>query len=499
MRQDAAWRAASSVDRQQFREKVRRCLDALAIMLADERFSFQQRKIGLEIELDLINGEFGPAMANAVVLEKMNNPAFTTELGQQNIEVNVPPRPLHGDQALRLERELRASLLAAGDLAGELGVALVMIGTLPTLRYEHFDPKWLSNGARYAKLNSEIFAARGEDMLLNLEGAPDQTGSVDRLTTRVGSILPESACTSVQLHIQTAPRDFGAYWNAAQCLAGVQVAVGANSPFLLGKALWQETRIPLFLQATDTRPAELANQGVRPRVWFGERWIDSVYDLFEENVRYFPGLLPETSLEDPLTALAEGRAPALGELRALNGTIWRWNRPVYDIVDGVAHLRLENRVLPSGPTVLDMMANAAFFYGAQRALTSLGRPLWTKMSFQAAEDNLLAGARFGMGAQLYWPGLGTVAPDELVLRKLLPMAHEGLRELGMTDAAADRYLDVIERRCLTRRTGASWQRDTVARLEARGATRENAVLGMFRAYVELMHSGEPVHTWPIGG
>jgi hypothetical protein len=499
MRQDAAWRAASSVDRQQFREKVRRCLDALAIMLDGERFSFQQRKVGLEIELDLINGEFGPAMANAVVLEKMNNPAFTTELGQQNIEVNVPPRPLHGDQALRMERELRASLLAADDLAGELGVALVMIGTLPTLRYEHFDPKWLSNGARYAKLNTEIFAARGEDMLLNLEGAPDQTGSVDRLTTRVGSILPESACTSVQLHIQTAPQDFSAYWNAAQCLAGVQVAVGANSPFLLGKALWQETRIPLFLQATDTRPAELANQGVRPRVWFGERWIDSVFDLFEENVRYFPGLLPETSLEDPLAVLAEGRAPELGELRALNGTIWRWNRPVYDIVDGVAHLRLENRVLPSGPTVLDMMANAAFFYGAQRALTSLGRPLWTRMSFKAAEDNLLAGARFGMGAQLYWPGLGSVPPDELVLRKLLPMAHEGLRELGMTDAAADRYLDVIEQRCLRRRTGASWQLDTVATLEARGSTRENAVLGMFRAYVELMHTGEPVHTWPIGG
>jgi hypothetical protein len=168
-------------------------------------------------------------------------------------------------------------------------------------------------------------------------------------------------------------------------------------------------------------------------------------------------------------------------------------------VDGVAHLRLENRVLPSGPTVLDMMANAAFFYGAQRALTSLGRPLWTRMSFKAAEDNLLAGARFGMGAQLYWPGLGSVPPDELVLRKLLPMAHEGLRELGMTDAAADRYLDVIEQRCLRRRTGASWQLDTVATLEARGSSRENAVLGMFRAYVELMHTGEPVHTWPIGG
>jgi hypothetical protein len=499
MRQDAAWRAASSLDRQQFREKVRRCLDALAIMLDGDSFSFQQRKIGLEIELDLINEQFGPAMANAAVLEKIDNPAFTTELGQQNIEVNVPPRSLRGDQAVRLERELRASLLAADELATEHGVNLVMIGTLPTLRAEHLDPKWLSDRARYAKLNTELFAARGEDMLLNLEGAPGPTGAVDRLTSRVGSIMPESICTSVQLHIQTSPHDFGPYWNAAQCLAGVQVAIGANSAFLLGKALWHETRIPLFLQATDTRPTELANQGVRPRVWFGERWIDSVFDLFEENVRYFPGLLPETSCEDPLAMLAEGHTPELGELRALNGTIWRWNRPVYDVVDGIAHLRLENRVLPSGPTVLDMMANAAFFYGAQRALTSLVRPLWTRMSFRAAEENLYAGARFGMGARLYWPGLGIVSPDELVLRKLLPMAHEGLRQLGMSDAAADRYLAVIEQRCLRRRNGASWQRDTVARLEARGVSREDAVLGMFRRYVELMRSGEPVHNWPIGG
>ena len=134
-------------------------------------------------------------------------------------------------------------------------MTLVMIGTLPTLRPEHFDAKWLSDGARYTQLNTELFAARGEDMLLNLEGAPGPTGAVDRLTTRVGSIMPESVCTSVQLHIQTAPEDFGAYWNAAQCLAGVQVAVGANSAFLLGKALWHETRIPLFPALRTVLPA----------------------------------------------------------------------------------------------------------------------------------------------------------------------------------------------------------------------------------------------------
>ncbi|MGH3803555.1 MAG: glutamate--cysteine ligase, partial [Pseudonocardiaceae bacterium] len=284
--------------------------------------------------------------------------------------------------------------------------------------------------------------------------------------------------------------------NAAQVLAGVQVALAANSPFLLGRALWHETRIPLFEQSTDTRSPELRNQGVRPRVWFGERWINSIFDLFEENARYFSPLLPQTEHEDPLAALAAGNAPSLSELRLHNSTVWRWNRPVYDVTAGVAHLRIENRVLPAGPTVIDVLANAAFFFGAMRGLTELDQPVWSQMSFQAAEDNLYAGARLGMDAQLYWPGAGWIRPDELVLRKLLPLAHDGLRSCGMSDAARERYLAVIEQRCVTRRTGAGWQRATVQTLTARGADRPAALAGMLRAYIEHMHSNQPVHAWP---
>jgi hypothetical protein len=368
---------------------------------------------------------------------------------------------------------------------------------LPTLREEHFKAKWLSNNARYALLNDRIFAARGEDMVLSMEGPaiPGQRG--ERLRSRADSILPEAACTSAQLHLQVAPDEFATHWNAAQCLAGVQVAIAANSPFLLRKALWHETRIPLFLQATDTRPEELKNQGVRPRVWFGERWITSIFDLFEENVRYFPGLLPQLDDEDPIDALDEGRAPRLAELRLHNGTIWRWNRPVYDVVAGVPHLRVENRVLPAGPTVIDLVSNAAFFYGAQRALAAEDRPVWTQMSFQAAEENLYAGARHAFDAQLYWPGIGWVPPDELVLRRLLPMAHEGLRDCGVSDVVRERYLGVIEQRCLAQRTGSTWQRATVARLEDRGMDRDAALVGMLRRYIELASSNEPVHSWTV--
>jgi hypothetical protein len=232
-------------------------------------------------------------------------------------------------------------------------------------------------------------------------------------------------------------------------------------------------------------------------VWFGERWITSIFDLFEENVRYFPGLLPETSSEDPIEALESGQAPKLAELRLHNGTVWRWNRPVYDVVDGLPHLRVENRVLPAGPSVLDMVANAAFFYGAQRALAEQDRPVWTQMSFQAAEENLYAGARHGFDTQLYWPGIGWIPPDELALRVLLPLAHEGLRRSDVSDEASERYLGVIEQRCLTRRSGASWQRDYVVRAEEKGVDRDAALARMLSRYLELSASGAPVHAWPL--
>jgi gamma-glutamyl:cysteine ligase YbdK (ATP-grasp superfamily) len=487
-------RTFSHEERQRHRAKIQRCLDALARMLAADTFSTDGQQMGLEIELNLIDDSLDPAMANATVLEQIADPAFQTELGQHNIEINVAPRPLTDGQAVALEAELRAALDSADAKARGTGSGLVMIGMLPTLRREHFDLRWLSLNPRYAVLNEQIFAARREEMVLDLEGVAMDHSAPERLLTSVDTILPESACTSVQLHLQVAPADFAAHWNAAQCLAGVQVALAANSPFLLGKALWHETRIPLFEQSCDTRPPELRNQGVRPRVWFGERWITSIFDLFEENVRYFTPLLPETQHEDPLAVLEHGGAPALSELRLHNGTVWRWNRPIYDVVDGVPHLRIENRVLPAGPTVVDVLANAAFFYGAMRALTEHERPVWTRMSFSAAEENLYVGARLGMDAELYWPGMGWVPPDELVLRRLLPLAHQGLRSHGVSDAARERYLGVIEQRCVARRTGSSWQRETVAALPG---DRDAALTGMLRRYIEHMHTNRPVHTWPL--
>jgi len=490
-------REFSRADRAEFRIKAQRCLDALTQMLADGAFETGEPLLGMEVELNLVDNDMQPAMANAEVLAAIADPDFQTELGQFNIEINVAPRPFETDETLALEHNLRASLNAAEAQAEAQGRHLVMVGMLPTLRQEHFHRQWLSNNPRYDLLNQQIFALRGEDIELAIDGVPMPGGAAERLDITTDSILPEAACTSVQLHLQVEPDAFAAHWNAAQCLAGVQVALAANSPFLAGRALWHESRIPVFEQATDTRSPELRNQGVRPRVWFGERWITSIFDLFEENSRYFPALLPVCSEEDPLAELHAGRTPGLHELKMHNGTVYRWNRPVYDTSSGTPHLRIENRVLPAGPSVLDTMADAAFYYGVLRALVNSERPLWTQMSFDAAAENLHNGAREGLAAQLYWPEVGWVRADELVLRKLLPMAHEGLQAFGVSGRAIDRYLGVIEGRCQSGRTGSVWQRECVAKLERSGLGRTEALAQMLRSYTEGMHADEPVHAWAL--
>ena len=501
MGDDVSRQQFTGADRVRFRAQVARGTEAIARMLVEGLFTDHGRPpeplLGMEVELNLIDAAANPAMANAAVLDAIADPIYQTELGQFNIEINVAPRPFVGADTVGLEESLRRSLNRAEAAAATTGNHLVMIGMLPTLRDEHFRHHWISANPRYDLLNEQIFAARGEDLELDLIGVEltDDRGR-EHLKITTDSILPEAACTSLQLHLRVAPEDFAAHWNAAQAVAGLQVAVAGNSPFLAGKALWHETRIPLFEQATDTRPLELKNQGVRPRVWFGERWINTIFDLFEENTRYFPALLPVSSDVDPLAVLDDGGIPQLDELRLHNGTVYRWNRPVYDVVDGCAHLRVENRVLPAGPTVVDIMANAAFYYGLVRGLVESDRPIWSQMSFDAARENLAAGAHWGMQAQLYWPEVGWVRPDELTLRRLLPVADRGLTSFGVSPAARERYLGVIEGRCLTQQTGSVWQRRAVVAREAAGDTRSQALRGMLTDYTALMHEGEPVHTWP---
>ncbi|MBG0560539.1 glutamate-cysteine ligase family protein [Actinoplanes aureus] len=482
----------SSHDRVRFRQKVRDCVDVIGRMLEADVFDPGSRTTGLEIEINLVDGEAEPAMRNGEVLHSLGDPRFQAELGKFNIEFNVPPRRITGDGLSAFEQDILDGMRQASECARKCESRLALIGMLPTLAPEHLVLGNLSAGERFQALNTEIIGARGDDFRIDIRGHERFRGSSD-------SIALEAACTSVQFHLQVAPKDFAAVWNASEAIAAAQVALGANSPFLHGRRLWAETRIAFFEQATDPRPDEFKTQGVRPRVWFGEQWITSALDLYEENLRFFPPLLPELSEEDPIEVWASGGIPQLYELRLHNGTVYRWNRPVYDVTDGRPHLRVENRVLPSGPTVVDLIANAAFYFGVVGELPEEECPIWSRLEFPVAAANFRAGARDGLDATVHWPGLGEVPVADLILDTLLPKAYAGLGRLGVGPAQRDRLLGIVEGRCRTRRNGATWQTQAVrAAEESRGLDRAAAVRDMTQRYLELQRSNEPVHTWPEG-
>src|SRR5690606_37846912 len=259
-----------------------------------------------------------PFHGNLEVLERIADPLYQTELGQFTIELNVEPRRIDGQSLEQLEAALRRNLNRARDRAGDVGAELVMVGILPTLPAPPAGRSWFTASDRYVALDEAVMNSRREDITLRISGP-------EPLSLTMDSITAQAACTSTQLHLQVTPRRYADYWNASQLLAGPQLVMGANSPFLFGHHLQAETRVETFLQATDTRSVELRNQGVRPRVFFGDRWITSIFDLFEENVRYFPALLPVSSDEDPAAVLAAGGTPSLAELRLHNGTVYRWN------------------------------------------------------------------------------------------------------------------------------------------------------------------------------
>jgi gamma-glutamyl:cysteine ligase YbdK (ATP-grasp superfamily) len=484
-------------DRRMYRNKLQQCLLGLERLLAEKRFDRPRNLMGLEIELNLADSRGLPRMMNEEVLERIASRDFQTELAQFNIEVNIAPHALSGRVLDRLAEELRTGLGYADRMAGEVGAGIVMIGILPTLQAQDLVSANLSRADRYTLLNDRILAMRGEDITLDIEG-------VEHLVYTSASIAPEAACTSMQMHLQVTPGRFGPAWNAAQAVSAPQVAIGANSPFLFGRELWRETRPLLFQQATDTRPQELRAQGVRPLTWFGERWIDSAADLFAENLRYFPSLLPICHEEDPLRVLDEGGVPELRELTLHNGTIYRWNRPVYQVVDGVPHLRVENRVMPAGPTVADVIANAAFYYGLVRSLAEAPRPVWQRLPFGAAAANFDAACRDGVDAVLHWPrprgtALAQVPAADLIRDELLPLAAAGLDAWGIDPADRDHYLGIIEQRCRRRTNGARWQADAFHHYLERGLDRRAALAAMTQRYRALSTEGAPVHTWPLPG
>lgn len=470
--------------------RLRRSVAALQQMVDGGWFVGHEDTVGMEVELDLMDPLGRPRLVNDAVLARLGRTDMQHEFGQFNVELNLAPRQLRGGVLHDSERDLADVLDGCRARIEGLGTRLIAVGMLPTLSAEQLTIERISGSPRYALLSRRLHAARHRLFRVRIIDGREPVG----FTT--DSAAPDAATTSLQLHLRVPPDRFAAYYNAAQMIAGAQVAVAANSPYLLGRQAWQETRITLLEQLLDTRRRSEILAGAPARVRLGDRWISGPVELFDDLVRLFPPLLPMLEAEDPDAALGAGYAPGLLELRLHNGTVWPWNRPVYDVQDGRPQLRIENRVLPSGPTAVDMVANAAFYYGLVRAVVDSDPAPWRQMPFAAAERNLHRAARDGLDAQLCWRGVDYPV-DQLAHEVLLPAAAAGLDAWGLDGHDRDRYLGVVEARVRCGRTGAAWQTEAVRYLEERGLQRIAALREMTRRYAEHAHTGAPVHEWPV--
>lgn len=469
--------------------RLQRCVAALQRMVDGGWFVGHEDTVGMEVEFDLVDPLGRPRLINDVALACLGRADMQDELGQFNVELNLAHRRLRGSVLHDCEGDLTDVMHACRARIERLGARLVTVGMLPTVSAEQLTVERISANPRYALLCRRMRAARHRPFLVRiLDGCEPVEFSTD-------VVAADAAATSLQLHLRVPPDRFADYYNAAQTIAGAQVAVAANSPYLLTRQAWQETRIPLLEQLLDTRRPRDVRAGAPARVRLGDGWVNGPVELFDELVRLFPPLFPTLDAEDPDAALQAGHAPSLRELRLHNGTVWRWNRPVYDVQAGRPQLRIENRVLPSGPTAVDMVANAAFYYGLVRAIVDTDDAPSDRMPFAVAERDLHRAARDGLAARLHWRGLDYPV-DQLTCEVLLPAAAAGLDAWGVDPDDRDRYLGVIEARVRCGRTGAAWQTQTVRHLEEHGMGRIAALGEMTRRYVEHSHTGAPVHTWP---
>lgn len=466
-------------------------LRALEQMLAEDRIESDMSRIGAEQELFLVDDHWRPARKALEVLEVLDDPDFTTELGLFNLEFNLPPYTFSGACLRRLERDLNRGLDRARAAAVRCGAEVVMVGILPTIQLSDLSYDAITPIDRYRALNDALMELRGGAFEFRLVGK-------DELLVQHDNLMVEACNTSFQIHFQVRPDEFAHCYNIAQFLSGPVLAACTNSPLLFGQRLWKETRIGLFQQAVDTRSSSRQAQERLSRVSFGNHWVrESVVEIFKEDIARFRTLLGKDIDEHPFADLAADRTPALTALRLHTGTIYRWNRPCYGMVDGKAHLRIENRYLPAGPSTLDEVANAALWFGLMSHYQREYEDIARVFDFDAAKANFVAATREGLRAQFRWFDRDIVPAQDLVLEVLLPQAARGLAAAGIDQADIDRYTGIIESRVGRGQTGSGWLLHSLAAMKDQG-TKGERMAALTAALVKHQRSGKPVHEWPSG-
>lgn len=479
---------ADAARTQAFMKALLADVGALQVMLDTGRIESGVHRIGAEQEMFLIDKSMRPASIAMEVLDRAQESRLTTEIGLFNLEANLSPQQLDGEGLRRMEQEIEELVGITRKTTRELEAEVLLCGILPTLRQSDLSLNNITPNPRYYELNRAMQQLRGDVFNVHIKG-------LDELVMTHDNVMLESCCASFQIHLQVGPAEFARLYNLAQAISAPILAAAANSPLLLGKRLWHETRIALFQFSTDDRSSARQIRNHPSRVSFGEGWIrDSVIEIFREEIARFRIMLTRQIDEDPFEVLRRGGLPDLGALRLHNGTIWRWNRPCYGVSGGAAHLRIEHRPLPSGPTIIDEMANAAFFFGLMTALSDEYGEIDKRISFDDAKNNFISAARLGLNAQMTWVD-GHFGPvSKLILDHLLPLAREGLKSKGVNSGDINRYLDVLQERVERTQTGSIWSLRSISAMNG-AETREFHHRALVECMLENQLAGNPVHEW----
>ena len=457
---------------ERFRERVDLETTLLQQWITDGGLHSDKPTVGSELEAWLVDDEGSPAPRNSELLSSLENEMVVPELAKFNVELNTEPLNLSPGFLETMHANLWQLWQDCEHAANQQGNQMVMIGILPTVKQVDLCMANQSAMKRYRALNDQIFRLRSGDPLhLDIKGR-------EHLKTEHHDVMLEAAATSFQIHYKVDIDMAVRAYNASRILSGPLVAMAANSPYLFGHDLWDESRIPLFEQSVLVGGSSYAN-----RVSFGIRHAsNSIMECFEANRVRFPALLPQ---------LMDVAPEKLAHLRLHNGTIWRWNRPLIGFnEDGQPHLRIEQRVAAAGPSMQDMVANAAFYFGALTALLADPEPIEQHIPNRVAARNFYQSAQYGLNAKVNWRSQRTSTVSDLIEQVLLPLAKKGLMSIDYPEVDVDQWLSIIQQRVHSGRNGAWWQRQWVAR---HGRDFNALVL----AYRELQAQDVPVHSWPV--
>lgn len=463
-------------------------IKALELMLENDMFEKDISRIGVEQEFCLVNQEWEPANNADKILAKLDKKYFTPELALYNLEINLEPLEFKGDCFSEMHKNLNALLDQVQEVANEHDTKLVLTGILPTIGTRHLKLPYMTPLKRYKILNEAIKEIRKNDIELHIKG-------VDELNLKHDSILYESCNTSFQSHLQISPDDFADTYNWAQAIAGPVLSICTNSPMLMGRELWEESRIALFAQSVDTRASTFVLNERESRVGFGNEWAKgNAVDFFKESVIRFRSLITSDFKTDSITELEKGNIPKLKALKLHNGTVYKWNRLCYGTSNGKPHLRLENRYLPAGPSTADEIANMMFWAGLMKGRPKEFDNIHTKMDFKDVKSNFFNAARYGMAAQFYWGG-SLISSHDLILDHLLPLAYRGLYSMNVAPKDAEHYLRIINRRVRSA-NGSRWMVEGYRKLLKDFKT-SDALKILTATIYERQQKGYTIDAWQV--